>query len=243
MLHPSDFLFFCTTNVTNLERLHRMPVVPSLAIFFLLDYCSLLFRASSLPLQVIFTFSLSFYDHALRLPSSFCILGLVEHKIKSKLSNFFLINFMSTHPLMLSPSTSGDVTHFFILCFCSGPPFLVKMLLLSTLTFADHNLVIWAELFHKLLVKDDMTSLPAAHDVALKSPFLFVRHSLFQFFTGDSSALLQALYCSQHYQQVCHVYSFTFLFCCYNAFFISTYSFFSYTLACLTGTFCPLILQ
>ena len=66
----------------------------------------LLSKASLPPLRVILThFTLSSYERALRLPTSFPISGLARLGVKPRLCRSCWRAFASTHPLML-PSTS-----------------------------------------------------------------------------------------------------------------------------------------
>ena len=63
-----------------------------------------LFKASLPPLRVNLTyFVLSSYDRALRLPTSFPILGVARFEVKPRLCRSSWRAFASTHPLMLSP--------------------------------------------------------------------------------------------------------------------------------------------
>ena len=103
---PGRFPFLSATNITKLERLHR---VASRSISGCLSSSPiplLLSEASVTPLQVTLThFPLSSYEQALRLPTSFPISGLARLGVKPRLCRSSWIAFASTHPLML-PSTS-----------------------------------------------------------------------------------------------------------------------------------------
>ena len=102
---PGWLPFLSATNFTKLERLHRaasraitgcvsssaIPLLPS--------------DASLPPLRVTLThFTLSSYERALRLPTSFPISGLARFEVKPRLCRSSWKAFASTHPLML-PST------------------------------------------------------------------------------------------------------------------------------------------
>ena len=66
----------------------------------------ILSEASLPPLRVTLThFTLSSYEHNLRLPTSFPISGLARHRLKPRLCRLSWRAFGSTHPLML-PSTA-----------------------------------------------------------------------------------------------------------------------------------------
>ena len=100
------FPFVSVTNITKLERLHR---VASRAITGCLSSSPipfLLFEDSLPLLWVILThLSLSFYEWDLRLPTFFPISGLASHGVKPRLCRSSWRAFTSTYPLML-PSTS-----------------------------------------------------------------------------------------------------------------------------------------
>ena len=101
------FPFLGVTNFTKLERLHR---AASRAISGCLSSSSiplLLSEASLPPLRVTLThFTLSPYDRALRLPTSYPISGLATLGVKPRLCKSSWRAFASTHPLMF-PSTSS----------------------------------------------------------------------------------------------------------------------------------------
>ena len=100
------FPFLSATNITKLERLHQ---AASRAITGCLSSCPiplLLSEASLPPLRVTLThFTLSSYERALRLPTTFPISGLARLGVKPRLCRSSWSAFASTHSLML-PSTS-----------------------------------------------------------------------------------------------------------------------------------------
>ena len=100
------FPFLSVTNITKLKRLHR---VDSRAITGCLSSSPiplLLSEAFLPPLPVTLThFTLSSYERALRLPTSFPISGLARLGVKPRHCRLSWRTFASTHPLMLS-STS-----------------------------------------------------------------------------------------------------------------------------------------
>ena len=102
---PGWFPFLSATNVTKLDRLHQ---APSHAISGCLSSSPIrpFFSEASLsPQRVTLThFTLSSYERALRLPTSFPISGLVRLKVKPRLCRSSWRAFASTHLLML-PST------------------------------------------------------------------------------------------------------------------------------------------
>ena len=102
---PGWFPFLSATNSTKLEHFHR---AASRAIIGCLSYSPiplLLSEASLPPLRVTLThFTLSSYERALRLPTSFPISGLARLGVKPRLCRSSWRAFASTHPLIL-PST------------------------------------------------------------------------------------------------------------------------------------------
>ena len=103
---PGWFPFLSITNITKLERLHR---AASCTITDCLSssLIPLLLSEASLPLpQVTLThFTLSSYEWALRLPTSFPISDLAILEVKPRLCRYSWRAFVSTHPL-IPPSTS-----------------------------------------------------------------------------------------------------------------------------------------
>ena len=106
---PGRFPFLSVTNITKLERLHR---VASRAITSCLSSSPtpLFFSKTSVSsLRVTLThFTLSSYERALRLPTSFLISGLARLGVKPRLCRSSWRAFASTHPLML-PSTCSTL--------------------------------------------------------------------------------------------------------------------------------------
>ena len=75
-------------------------------------------KASLLPLRVTLThFALFSYKRALRLPTSFPILGLARLGVKPRLGRSFWRAFTSSYPLMCSPTSPRDA-----LFACPPPP-------------------------------------------------------------------------------------------------------------------------
>ena len=100
------FPFLSVTNITKLEHLHRVGRRATTCWLSSSPIPLLLFGASLLLLQVTLThFTLSCYERALCLPTSFPILGLARLGVKPRLNRSCWIAFASTQPLML-PSTS-----------------------------------------------------------------------------------------------------------------------------------------
>ena len=103
------FPFLSAANLTKLDRLHR---AASRAITGCLSSSPiplLLFEASLPPLRVTLThFTLSSYERALRLPTSFPISGLARLKVKPRLCRSSWRAYASTHPLMLPCTCSRE---------------------------------------------------------------------------------------------------------------------------------------
>ena len=104
---PEWFPFLSATNFTKLERLHRAPSGAITGCLSSFSIPLLLSQASLPPLPVTQThFTLLTYERALRLPTSFAILGLARLGVKPRLCRSSWRAFSSTHPLVL-PSTSS----------------------------------------------------------------------------------------------------------------------------------------
>ena len=103
---PGWFPFLSVTNTIKLERLHRAvsrAITGCLSSSFI---PLLLFDASLPPLRVTLThFTLSFYEQALRLPTSFPISGLARHGVKPRLCRSSWRAFASTYPFILSSAS------------------------------------------------------------------------------------------------------------------------------------------
>ena len=187
---PGWFLFLSVTNITKMERLHRVASGAITSCFSFPLIALLLSEVSLLPLRVTLThFSLSSYEQALRLPTSFPISGLAGLEVKPRLHRSSWKAFASTHPLML-PSTSlreallacPPLTPFFTVkstlsfpCSCSDLISLAKVRFLPTLTLSP--LMIWyfglTALFLFLLAEPALTYLPTALSEALRPIFSF----------------------------------------------------------------------
>ena len=106
---PGWFPFLSVTNTTKLERLLR---AASRAINGCLSSSPtpfLLYEVSLPPLRVTLThFTLSFHEQTLRLPTSFPISGLARLGVKLRLCRSSCRAFASTHPLVLSSTSSRE---------------------------------------------------------------------------------------------------------------------------------------
>ena len=102
---PGWFLFLSATNFTKLDHLHKAACRTITGCFSSSPIPLVLYEASLLSIRVILThFTLSSYERALRLLTSFLISGLARLEVKPRLCRSSLRAFASTYPLML-PST------------------------------------------------------------------------------------------------------------------------------------------
>ena len=146
-----------TPSPSGQSRHLRLPLV--LPILFLLHEVSLS------PLRVTLThFTFSSYELALRLSTSFSILGLTRLGVKPRLCISFWRVFASTHPLMsplicsreallaFLPSPPWNLSSFTVKsifsspCFCFDPSFSCLSAALAHLDFLpSHDLVLWTD--------------------------------------------------------------------------------------------------
>ena len=107
MLHPDGFLSEALPIFPNWNASIEWPIAPLPAALSSSPIPLLLSEASLPPLRITLThFTLSSYERALRLPTSFLISGLARLGVKPRLCRSSWRAFASTHPLML-PSTSS----------------------------------------------------------------------------------------------------------------------------------------
>ena len=209
---PGWFPLLSATNITKLERLHR---AASRAITGCLSSSPiplLLTEASLPPLRVTLThFILFSYERALHLPTSFPISGLARLGVKPRLCRSSWRAFASTHPLMLSSTSSREA----LLACPPFPPWnLPSFTVESTRTTPcsrsdsphsrqgaglDHldflSLMIWysgqTALFLFLLARAAPAFLPTALSVALRPLFPFWQAQFVQVFP-----LMSASFCT-----------------------------------------------
>ena len=104
---PGWFPFLSVTNITKLECFHQAASRAIIGCLSSSPIPLLLSEASLPPLRVTLThFTLSSYERALRLPTSFPITGWERSGVKPRFWRPSWRAFASTHPLML-PSTSS----------------------------------------------------------------------------------------------------------------------------------------
>ena len=191
-------------HITKFECLHREDSCTIISCLSSSSILLLLSKASLLSLRVILThFTLSSYEWALCLPTSFPISGLARLGVKSRLCRSSWRAFASTHPLMF-PSTSPREA---LLTCPPFPPwnlplFIVESTLSSPCSCSDHPLsrqgaalahldflsllMIWysgqTALFLFLLVRAAPAFLPTALSVALRPLFPFQQALFVQVF-------------------------------------------------------------
>ena len=220
---PGWFPFLSATNFTKLERLHRAAsraitgCLSSSPIFLLLT------EASLPPLRVTLNhFTLSSYERALRLPTSFLISGLARLGVKPRLCRSSWRAFASTHLLMLTSTCSREA----LLACPHSPPwnlpsFTVESTLSTPCSRSDpphsrqgaalahldslSSLMIWysgqTALFLFLLVRAAPAFLPSALSVTTLS---FSAGPVCSCFSAEACAILHALCWSRRHHKVCH---------------------------------------
>ena len=170
------------TNITKLERLHQAASCTITGCLLSSPIPLLLSEASLLPLRVTLTrFTLSLYEQALHLPTSFPISGLARLGVKSRLCTSSWRAFESPHPLMIPSTCSREA----LLALPPFPPWnLPSFTVESTLTL--FSLMSWyfglTTLFLFLLAKAALAYLPTAISVALRPLFPFQQAQYAQVF-------------------------------------------------------------
>ena len=194
---PGWFPFLSATNLIKLERLHRAASRAITGCLSSSPISLLLSEASLLPLQVTLTHcTLSSYERALRLPTSFPISGLARLGVKPRLCRSSWRAFAFTHPLMLRSTSSKEALlacprsppwnrPFFTVestlstpCSRSDPPLSRQVAALAHLDSLP--LMIWCfgqtAMFLFFLARAAPAYLPTALSVALRPLFRF-RHA------------------------------------------------------------------
>ena len=227
---PGLFSFLSATNFTKLECLHRAASC-TITDCLLSSPIPLLLTEASLPPQRVTLnhFTLSSYEWALHLPTSFPISGLARLGVKPRLYRSSWRALASTHPLMI-PSTCSRET---LLACPPFPPwnlplFTVESTLSTPCSRSDpplsrqggrephlgetHTLVIqtlspimiWCfgltALFLFLLAKAAPMFLPTARSVALR-PLSFSAGPVCSSFSGEACTILHALCWPRQHQQ------------------------------------------
>ena len=194
---PKCFPFLSVTNITKLEHLHRAASRETSGCLSSSSISLFLSETSLIPLRVTSTyFALSFYERALRLPTSFPISGLTRLEVKPRLGRSSRRAFAYTHPTML-PSTCPREA--FLICPPSPqnlPSFTVESTLSSPclgapLAYLDslppYRLVLWTE----------------SSFLSFWHTFSFLVGPICSSFSAEACAILHALCWSLQHQQVC----------------------------------------
>ena len=230
---PGWFPFLSVTNNTKLERLHRAASRVITGFLSSSPIPLLLSEASRPPLRVTLThFTLSSYEQALRLPTSFPISGLARLGVKPRLCRSSWRAFVSTHPLITSSTSPREA----LLGCLSFPPwnlpsFTVESTLSSSysrsvspfsrqgagLTHLDsllpHDLVLWTNSsFPFPLGKGGSGALANCFQCGTQTTLSFTTGPVGSGFSAEACAILHALCWSRQHQQVCHFSSLLLLF-------------------------------
>ena len=219
------FPFLSATNFTKLERLHR---AASRAITGCLSSSPilLLLTEASLPLlRVTLThFTLSSYERALRLPTSFLISGLARLGVKPRLCRSSWGAFASTHLLMLTSTCSREAL---LACPHSPPWNLPSFTVESTLStpcsrsdpphsrqgaalahldsLLSHDLVLWTDGSVPFpFGKDGSGVLTICSLCDTETTLSFSAGPVWLGFSAEACAILHALCWSRHHHKICH---------------------------------------
>ena len=208
-----------------MERLHR---AASRAITSCLSSSPiplLLAEASLPPLRVTLThFTLSSYERALRLPTSFPISSLARLGVKPRLCRLSWRAFASTHPLMLPSSCSREAllacppfppwnlpsftveSTLSTLCPRSDPPLSRQAAAGAHLEFLPpHDLVLWTDNSVSFpFVKDSSSVLANCSLCGTDATLSFSAGLVCSSFSAEACAILHTLCWSWQHQQVCH---------------------------------------
>ena len=136
---PGWFPFLSATNFTKLKCLHRAASRVITGCLSSSPTPLLLSVASLPPLPVTLThFTLLFYERALRLATSFPILGLARLGVKPRLCRSSWRAFASTHPLMLPSTCSREARLAYPPCLpWNLPSFTVESTLYTPCSLSD----------------------------------------------------------------------------------------------------------
>ena len=218
---PRWFPFLSATNSTKLERLHRA-VSRAITGCLLSSPISLFSEASLPPLRVTLThFTLSCYEQALRLPTSYPILDLATLGVKSRLCRSSWRAFASTHPLML-PSTSSreallafppwNLPSFTVEstlstpCSRSDPPLSRQGAVLAHLdSLPSHDLLLWTDGSTPFpFGKGGSGVLANCSLCGTEATLSFLAGPVCSSFSAEACTILHALCWSRQHQQACH---------------------------------------
>ena len=225
---PAWFSFLSITNITILECLHRAASRAIIGYISSSPIPLLLSEASLPPLWATLThFTLSFYERALCLPTSFPISGLARHGVKPRFCTSSWRAFGSIHQLT-PPSTcsreallacppfpSWSLSSFTVestlssSCSRSDPPLSRQGAALAHLdSLLPHDLVLWADGSVPCpLGKGDSGVLANCFLCGNEATLSFSAGPVCSSFSAEACAISHALCWSRQHQQVCHCFS------------------------------------
>ena len=222
---PGWFPFLSATNFTKLERPYQATsraITGCLSFFPIASFVS---EASSPPLRVTVThFTLSLYERAFCLRTSFPISGLARPGVKPRLCRWSWRAFASTHPLMLPSTCSREAL---VACplfpHWNLPSFTVESTLTTpcsrsdpplsrqgaALTHVDslppHDLVLWSDGSVPFpFGKGGSGVLANCSLCGTEATFSFSAGPVCSSFSAETFTILNALCWCQQHQQVCH---------------------------------------
>ena len=221
---PEKFSFLSATNITKLEPLYRAASRDISGFLSSSPIPLLLSEASLPPLRVTLTyFTLSSFERALRLPTSFPISGSVRLGVKPRLCRSSWRAFASIHPLMLSSTSPRES----LLACSPSPPknlpsFTVESTLSSPCSRSDfplsrqgadlanldslhpHDLALWTDGYAPFPCgKGGSGVLANCSLCGTEAAYSFSAGLVCSSFSAEACAILQALCSSRQHQQVC----------------------------------------
>ena len=222
---PGWFPFLSATNLTKLERLHRAASRVITGCLSSSPIPLLLSEASLPPLQVTLTHFTRFsYERALRLPTSFPVLGLARLGVKPRLCRSSWRAFASTHPLMLPSTCSREALLACPLFFpWNLPSFTVESTLSTPRSRSDppltrqgaalahldslppHDLVLWTDGSVPFpFGKGGSGVLANCSLCGTEASLFFSAGPVCSSFSAEACAILHALCWSPQHHKVCH---------------------------------------
>ena len=184
----------------------------------------LLSEVSLPPLRVTqIHFTLSFYERALRLPTSFPISGLARLGVKPRLCKSSWRAFASTHPLILLSTSAREGSSCLPSLFSLEPAFVTVESTFSSpcsrpdlsltrqgaaLAHLDslppYNLVLWTDGSVPFPFGKGGSGVPAKCFLALRPLFSYTAGLVCSSFSAEACAILHALCWFRQHQQVCY---------------------------------------
>ena len=229
---PIWFPFLSVTNLSELERLHRVATGAITGWLSSSPIPLLISEASLPPLRVTLThFTLLSYEQALRLPTLFPISGLARLEVKPRLCRLSWRAFAFTHPLMLPFTSSREAllacppfppwnrplftveSTLSIPCSRSDPRLSRQGVALSYLdSLPPDDLVLWTDGSVPFPFGKGGSGILANCSLCnTEATLLFSAGPVCSSFSAEACVILHALCWSQQHQQVCHFSSFLLL--------------------------------